>query len=61
MSGIIGAAVGLTAVMVLAAGLGVVSTLWIGVGPTRRARVSQPDLADKPERRVRLPLSPKPS
>ena len=61
MSGIIGAAVGLTAVMVLAAGLGVLSTLWIAVGPTRRARVSQPDLADKPERRVGLPLSPEPS
>jgi hypothetical protein len=46
---------------VLAAGLGVLSTVWIGVGPTRRARVSQADPTDKPERRVGLPLSPEPS
>jgi MFS family permease len=60
LSGVIGAAVGLPAVMVVAGVLGVLSTLWIAFGPTRRARVSQPDLSGRRERPVSLPLSTEP-
>jgi MFS family permease len=57
LSGIIGASVGLTPVMVVAAALGVMSASWIAVGPTRRAQISLQSAAETTDRGVSLPLA----